>query len=400
MNGFFASSTLIASSKPDLSSAAMLLPKCGACGMFRTCHTPKMPVYGRGERKILIVGSFPSMADDSSGKPFSGKAGQFLGHQLSNMGIDLYRDCWSTFAMICFPGDRNKFKNEVDHCRPNLLRIINEKRPNVVILMGQFAVKSLISWTWKEGPGEMDRWAGWQIPDQSINAWICPMIHPAWIKEQIEEDTFTAHLSAAIEKADKRPWKHIPKWKDNVHVEMDDFKAAKMIREITRMNKPTAADYENNALKPEYKGAKILSCSLSVMGSKSAISFPWGRRVREAMAGFWFSMVPKIATNAKHEDRWTRKEYGRRIKNWYWDTMIAAHVLDCRPGITSLKFQVYVLRGVGEYNEHIEPYLAASKGQHINLAETEIALEDLLMYGGEDGLYEGEVAECQIGRKF
>jgi len=53
MRGFFTKAEL--ASKPPISR----IPYCGSCGLFRNCHSPKMPVSGGGGRKILLVGEAP-----------------------------------------------------------------------------------------------------------------------------------------------------------------------------------------------------------------------------------------------------------------------------------------------------------------------------------------------------
>jgi uracil-DNA glycosylase family 4 len=72
---FFAPS-LVVSEKP-----AGLLPKCGSCGLYKDCTSPKMPPAGKGRRKILIVGEAPSKADDERGQHLQGKAGRQLESQ-------------------------------------------------------------------------------------------------------------------------------------------------------------------------------------------------------------------------------------------------------------------------------------------------------------------------------
>jgi hypothetical protein len=116
------------------------------------------------------------------------------------------------------------------------------------------------------------------------------------------------------------------------------------------------------------------------------------------MASVWFGPARLIASNLKYEDRVTNWAYGKSPTNWYWDTMLAAHVLDCRPDITSIKFQVYVLLGVGVYNTAIDPFLRSPKNSHLNSAEHNIEIGQLCQYCGEDSLYEGLVAEKQISK--
>ncbi len=40
----------------------------------------------------------------------------------------------------------------------------------------------------------------------------------------------------------------------------------------------------------------------------------------------------------KYEDTWSREKLKQQGKGWLWDSMIAAHILDNRPGVTGLKF--------------------------------------------------------------
>ena len=76
--------------------------------------------------------------------------------------------------------------------------------------------------------------------------------------------------------------------------------------------------------------------------------------------------------------------------------MLAAHVLDNRPGTTGLKFQAFVLLGQKSYNDHIEPLLETkSKKTHINRIH-EIDMDDLLFYNGLDSLLEYKVANIQM----
>ena len=397
MRGFFAGSTLVQDA-PQLAQHT-IAPACGECGLYRTCKSPKMPVYGKGQKGVMLVGEAPGEQEDDRGIPFIGKAGQRLRASLQSIGIDIKQDCWVTNACICRPpGNKTPDDVKVDSCRPNLLRAIEELQPKVIVLLGGSACRSLISYSWKENPGPILRWTGFQIPSQRPNAWICPTYHPSYLMRQNSElmdRSFDKHLEAAFQLED-RPWKQVPEWASQVEILLDTKQAVRRIRDFVKAKHTTAVDYEANALKPEYTGFKILSCALSSR-KLGTISFLWNEETATAMSDFWFDpKIPKEASNLKYEDRLTRFYYGRRPRGWFWDTMLAAHHLDCRRGITSVKFQAYVLLGVGGYNDHIEPFLQSSKGKKINEAELEIEPSQLLQYGGEDALYEDLVAIEQV----
>ncbi len=97
--GFFPASIWNTGTK----APASVVPRCGACGLYKTCKSPKMTPDGAGRRRILIVGDMPGAAEDALDRPFVGPAGQYLEQVLASMGVDLREDCWLTNALICHP---------------------------------------------------------------------------------------------------------------------------------------------------------------------------------------------------------------------------------------------------------------------------------------------------------
>lgn len=391
--GFFASSLVISEAPPSL------LPKCGACGLFKTCKSPKMPPTGRGERKVLIVGEAPGATEDEENKQFIGKAGEHLKSVLQKIGVHMRSDCWVTNALICRPPD-NKIadKRMIDYCRPNLMKTIAELKPHVIILLGGSAVRSLIGEVWRENPGELGRWVGWNIPCQKTNAWICPTYHPSYLLREhnpVLDLYFEKHLEKAFSH-ESHPWETVPDWEKQVEVVIDTDKAARILREFTEEGGDIAFDYENTALKPEYKGAEIVCASACHQG-KRTIAYPWHGAVKEATRDMLHADNCRfIASNLKHEDRWTRHEFGRPVRHWAWDTMLAAHTLDNREAVTGLKFQAYVHLGLPAYDDHIKKFLRAMKGKQTNLAKQEVDLRQLLHYCAIDSLLEYKLARRQV----
>ena len=113
-----------------------------------------------------------------------------------------------------------------------------------------------------------------------------------------------------------------------------------------------------------------------------------------AMGKLLRSDRPKIAANIKFEERWTRRVFGHSVRNWAWDTMQVAHILDNRRGITGLKFQSFCLLGMEPYNNGVKSYIEGEGGNGPNrLRETDMA--DLLLYNGLDSLLEWKLAKMQ-----
>src|SRR3990167_10688883 len=120
MKGFFHSSRVQVES-PEGS----LVPKCGACGLFKSCQSPKMGRYGDGRKKVLVVGEAPGQTEDEDGRPFIGKAGTFLRQCLRQIGADLDQDAWTTNSLICRPPKNTTPEiKQISYCRPNLLNTI------------------------------------------------------------------------------------------------------------------------------------------------------------------------------------------------------------------------------------------------------------------------------------
>ena len=399
--GFFSSSTLEKQKAPLYKVA-----RCGLCQLYKTCKSPKMPVSGRGKKKILILGEAPGANEDEQGKPFVGKAGLLLSNTLQRLGIDMRRDCWITNALICRPeGNATPTDKQIAYCRPNVTKAIQELNPEIIIPLGAVAVKSLIAPLWKESVGNITRWLGWRIPNQKLNAWICPNYHPSYINRlektnqgPVALNLFEQFLESAIERTKLgRPWLETPNYSTQVERIFDEEKAARIIHKMIEKGGRAAFDYETNMLKPDSKEAKIICCSICYEGRKT-IAFPWLGSAITAMGEFLRSeRVEKIASNLKFEERWTRKEFGHGVKRWSWDTMLGAHWLDNRRGITSIKFQAFILLGMEDYNHHIEKYLHAKGGNKSNKID-EIEMSELLQYCALDSLLEYIVADIQEGQ--
>jgi uracil-DNA glycosylase family 4 len=389
--GFFALSSLMGAKK-----SLPLIANCQACGLHAAgCSSPFMKPLGDGTGKVMIVGEFPDRLDDSAGFPFSGgQAARRVRTAVAKAGLDSDKDVIWTNALTCSPGDRVRNPKSIEYCRPNLLKAIETHKPRAVVLLGLWAIKSLVGFLWKEDVGEVARWVGWRIPCQRYNAWVCPTYAPDQLLNKnhpVMDLMFDRDVRWACH-AKKAPWKEVPRYKDQVRVVFDPDEAAETIRAMTaRVKRPVAFDYETNMLKPESDRSKIVCCSVS--DGETTIAFPWVGSAVKAMKAFFKSDVPKIASNMKFEDRWTRAVVGVEVRNWFLDTMLAAHVLDNRPNITSIKFQAFVHLGQESYDDHVKPFLKSKDpGGYGENRIDEVDPRDLMTYCALDSLLEWKVA--------
>jgi len=75
---------------------------CKRCSLYKTRNKF---VFGWGNpySGIMAVGEAPGPEEDELGKPFVGKAGEFLDFALREAGIDRERDIYLTNVLKCFP---------------------------------------------------------------------------------------------------------------------------------------------------------------------------------------------------------------------------------------------------------------------------------------------------------
>ncbi len=227
--GFFSSSSF--KNKEKLPTIA----RCGTCGLYKYCKSPKMPPTGKGLKKILVVAEAPGEREDEKNTQLIGKSGQLLRRVLRKMNIDLDIDCWKTNAVIC-RREENKTPDDdmIEACRPNLIKTINKYQPNVISLLGAIACKSLLSVIYKREVGSISRWGGYYIPCHKPNAWIVPTFHPSHVlrkNNKVLEKLFEKHLRMAVRKKSK-PWKTIPDYKSQIEIIMNPSREIGWLKKI------------------------------------------------------------------------------------------------------------------------------------------------------------------------
>jgi uracil-DNA glycosylase len=362
-----------------LGRAEAVLPRCGSCKLRRGCESPRMPASGKGRRRILVVAEAPGAEEDRRGEQLIGRAGQLLRKYLRRLGVDLDRDCWKTNAVCCRPPDnRTPTDTEIEACRPMVMEDVRNLQPLVILLLGGSAVKSVVGSVW-HSVGPIGRWVGWRIPWRG--SWLCPTWHPSYLLRDEKNEAlsllFDRHLEAVL--AVEKPAPPPPECKPDLIYEPD--KAAAAVRTFIDNDAPAAFDFETDRLKPDHPDARIVTCAIS--DRSRTVAYPMVGEAEKATGEFLHSTTPKVGWNIKFEERWTRRAFGRGVRNWIHDGMQAAHVLDNRPEITSLKFQAFVRLGFPPYADAVDKYLKApssNKANRIRHAD----LGDLLLYNALD----------------
>lgn len=379
------------------------IPMCLNCGLFRKCESPRMPVYGEGGRRILLVGEAPGETEDEEGRPFVGKAGQHLRDHLDAVGVDMDEDCWATNAVVCRPPKNVMRPAYLTACRPGLIRAVRQLKPAVIILLGGSAAQQLLTLFWKRSFGSITRWRGWNIPVESFRAWLCPTYHPSYLlrmgEDVVLERIFSDDLKRAIGKENALVIEGCigqTEIRESILCITDDDEYDERLSAVLASKGRLAIDFETTGLKPEKGGHRIVACSLCLEDRISFAGMVRRKSTRKLLRAIMRSRkLKKVCSNAKYEDRWSRAILGTSMRPVFWDTMLWAHVLDNRPGITSLKFLSFVLFGVGDWEEDAAPFLAARGANALNRI-AEVDEMALLRYNATDSLLTSRVMMQQL----
>lgn len=118
---------------------------CQNCGLH---EVRGHPVFGEGVEQApqwMLIGEAPGEYDDSTGRPFQGRAGELLQAMLASAGIDPATQVYFANALKCRPmGNRSPEAGEIDACMPLLRRQITLIRPGCLVALGRVAAMALL----------------------------------------------------------------------------------------------------------------------------------------------------------------------------------------------------------------------------------------------------------------
>lgn len=380
--------------------------ECYKCGLYRKVNSPKMKPTGKGKKKCLIVAEAAGSNEDKKGKQLVGQAGQRKRAELKKYGLDLDRDFWKTNSLACRPFEKTEFgtknrpptRQELAYCKPLVDKAIKKYNPEFIWLLGSKAIESFYMKHFKNTLVSL--WRGLCIPDRKTGAYILPMHHPSYIIRNEKDanliSVWERDVKNATDSLSLKPFNFPDENKQVTCLYTFDDVRNILDKVIEERPEYLVFDYEGTGLKPYSPGHKISTISLCY-NENMAYSFPfdfkdyWSPLMFKQIKKRWCKIlsdpeIGKIAQNIKFEDVWTSQLLKTKVKNWTWDTMLAAHILDNRSGYTSLNFQVYSNFGMLPYDTEIKQYLESQTANSFNKIE-KAPLDKLLHYGGLDSLF-------------
>jgi probable DNA metabolism protein len=134
----------------SLQKIARMVKACRNCPLWEKA-TCAVAGEGPADARIVIVGEQPGDREDLEGRPFVGPAGQLLDRAFKEAGLDR-SSAYVTNAVKHFKWtSRGKLRlhqkpsaGEIDACKPWLLAELTKIAPDVLLLLGATAARSLL----------------------------------------------------------------------------------------------------------------------------------------------------------------------------------------------------------------------------------------------------------------
>jgi len=141
------------------------------------------------EPLVMVVGEAPGAREDMEGKPFVGKAGQYLDRWLKAIGLSRQKNVYITNVIKCRPpGNRTPYPTEVQACTPYLHQQIRIIKPRYLLALGLPAANFL--WKHENRMGDIHgRWGEYEsIPFLATYHPSAVLRNPYQLRPKVWED--------------------------------------------------------------------------------------------------------------------------------------------------------------------------------------------------------------------
>jgi uracil-DNA glycosylase family 4 len=116
---------------------------CTRCGLCEG-RTQVVNTYGNQKARLMFIGEAPGADEDAQGRPFVGRAGQLLTKIIEAIGMKREDVMIGNVNRCRPPGNRQPTLEEAAICRPFLFREIAAVKPDVIVVMGNTALRNLL----------------------------------------------------------------------------------------------------------------------------------------------------------------------------------------------------------------------------------------------------------------
>jgi len=146
---------------------------CTRCPLHQE-RTHVVHTEGNRKARLMFVGEAPGADEDAQARPFVGRAGQLLTKIIEALGLKREEVLIGNVNRCRPPGNRAPTTEEASMCKPFLLREIAVVQPEVIVVLGNTAMKNLLDT--REG---ITRLRGRFQDYKGIK--VMPTFHPAYL---------------------------------------------------------------------------------------------------------------------------------------------------------------------------------------------------------------------------
>lgn len=128
----------------SLEAIAEEVRACQACKLCQGRHKA-VPGEGVSQPLVMVIGEGPGADEDSTGRPFVGRAGQLLDKMLAAINLDRNTNCFIANVVKCRPpNNRDPEQDEIAACAPFLQRQLALLKPRAILTVGRVPTQALL----------------------------------------------------------------------------------------------------------------------------------------------------------------------------------------------------------------------------------------------------------------
>ena len=119
------------------------LKDCRRCKLYKERNHI---VFGEGneDARLMLIGEAPGHEEDLQGRPFVGAAGHLLDNMLKAINLSR-REVYIANIVKCRPPQNRKpERDEIEACKPFLLKQIDIIKPSIICTLGSVATQTLL----------------------------------------------------------------------------------------------------------------------------------------------------------------------------------------------------------------------------------------------------------------
>lgn len=167
----------LAAQAADIAALEAALKTFDGCALKATAKSTC--VYrGAASATVMIIGEAPGRDEDLEGRPFVGRAGQLLDRMLAAIDLDESAVHITNVVYWRPPGNRTPTPQETQICRPFLERQAELVKPQLILLLGGAAAKSILD----TADGIMRLRGKWRdVTLGQVTARALATLHPAYL---------------------------------------------------------------------------------------------------------------------------------------------------------------------------------------------------------------------------